>query len=145
MSTASTGEKKSADGGVPIWRLYLLRAVYLLIAVGLGSMIWPLIIHHDKPWDLVKGEEMSLLGALSALCLLGLHYPLQMLPLLLFEITWKLIWLILIAVPLALAYKIDADTMDNVFACLMVVIVIIVVPWDYVFDNYVKKAGDRWW
>ncbi|HUK86973.1 MAG TPA: hypothetical protein VLT85_04860, partial [Terriglobales bacterium] len=30
---------------VPTWRLYLLRALYLLIAVGQGSMQWPKLIH----------------------------------------------------------------------------------------------------
>jgi hypothetical protein len=38
---------------VSTFRLYLLRATYLLIFVGLGSEIWPGIIHHAKAWDLM--------------------------------------------------------------------------------------------
>jgi hypothetical protein len=26
---------------VPTWRLYLLRAMYLLVVVGLGTLVWP--------------------------------------------------------------------------------------------------------
>ena len=34
---------------VATFRLYLMRAFYLLFAVGLGSHIWPAMIHHAKP------------------------------------------------------------------------------------------------
>ncbi len=130
---------------VSLLRLYLLRALYLLIAVGLGLDIWPQIIHHPVPWPFWHGVGCSLLAAVSALAILGLRYPLQMLPLLFFEIVWKVIWLTAIAVPLGLAHQIDADTMETVKACLMVVIVPIVIPWRYVLANYLKRPGDRWW
>ena len=127
-----------------LFRLYLLRAMYLLIAVGLGSEIWPLMFHH-RPWELMHGVACSLLAALSAIVVLGARYPVQMLPLLLFELLWKSIWLLAIALPLWLAHRIDADTADTVFACLMgVVLVPIVVPWPYVYVNYVRKPGDLW-
>jgi len=87
----------------------------------------------------------SLLAALSAIVVLGVRYPVQMLPLLLFELLWKSIWLLAIALPLWLAHQIDPDTADTVFACLTgVVLVPIVVPWPYVYANYVRKPGDRW-
>ena len=83
-------------------------------------------------------------GAVSALALLGLRYPLQMLPLLFFELVWKSIWLIVVALPLWSAHQpMDAKT-SAVLACLMGVIFPIVIPWRYVFSNYVMKRGDRW-
>ena len=85
---------------VSIFRLYLLRAVYLVIFVGLGFDIWPALIQHPLAWTLWHGVGCSLLAAMSLLVLLGLRYPLQMLPLLLFETVWKAIWLIVIAYPL---------------------------------------------
>lgn len=129
---------------VSTFRLYLMRALYLLILVGLGSEIWPLMFHH-RPWDLMHGVACSLLAALSALMGLGIRYPLKMLPLLLFELLWKAIWLVAIALPLWRAHQLDADTMETVKACLMgVVLVPIVIPWPYVLTNYVKKPEDRW-
>ena len=74
---------------VPLWRLYALRAAYLLLVVGLGIEIWPGIIRHEKPWELMYGVVQCVLAAVSLLALLGLRYPLQMLPLLFFEIVWK--------------------------------------------------------
>ena len=129
---------------VPVFRLYALRAGYLLLVVGLGPLIWPAMIHHARPWDLMQGVANSMLAAMSALAVLGIRYPLRMLPLLFFELLWKAIWLIAIALPLWSAHKIDANTADTVTACLMGVIFPVVIPWPYVFGNYVRKPADRW-
>lgn len=129
---------------VSVARLYALRATYLLIAVGMGSQVWPLMVHHAKPWDLMHGVANSMLAAMSALALLGLRYPLRMLPLLFFELTWKSTWLIAIAWPLWSAGRIDPDTAETVKACLMGVIFPLVIPWPYVWAKYVRTPGDRW-
>jgi len=39
----------------------------------------------------------------------------------------------------------DSDTWDTTFACLMSVIFLFVVPWDYAWRNFVAARGDRWW
>jgi hypothetical protein len=128
---------------VTLLRLYALRAVYLLIAVGQGAIQLPLLIHHG-PWSMMSGVAHALLAALALLSLLGLRYPLRMLPLLLFELLWKTIWLGAVALPLWLAHQVDADTADTIWACLPVIIVPIVLPWSYLVANYVTKPGDRW-
>jgi len=126
-------------------RLYLMRGLYLLIAVGLGSMIWPGIIHHAKPWTHMQGVANALLAALSALALVGVRYPLQMLPLLLFELLWKTIWVLAVGLPLYSTNQLDANTAETMKACLMgVVLCPLVIPWRYVVANYFKKPGDRW-
>lgn len=130
---------------VSTFRLYLMRATYLLMLVGLGFTIWPGVIHHAKPVELMDGVVSSLLAAVSVLAAMGIRYPLQMLPLLLFELVWKSIWLVAFALPLWSANQIDAGTRETVVDCLMgIVIFPIAIPWPYVFANYVKKAGDRW-
>jgi hypothetical protein len=129
---------------VSLWRLYALRATYLLIAVGLGLTIWPDILHHDKPWELMEGVVNSMLGAMAVLALLGLRYPLQMLPLLMFELVWKSIWLLVVALPAWSAGQMDAGISATAFACLMGVIFPIVIPWRYVAATYLTKRGDRW-
>ncbi len=126
-------------------RLYLMRATYLLIVVGLGTTIWPGIIQRAIGGDPTSGATPSLLAAVSVLAALGIRYPLQMLPVLLFELIWKSIWLIAVALPLWSAQQLDANTMETVYACLMGwVIFPLVIPWPYVIANYVKKKGDRW-
>lgn len=130
---------------VSTFRLYLLRAMYLLIVVGLGLMIWPRIIHHTTAWALKNGDTASLLAGVSVLAIVGIRYPLKMLPLLLFELTWKTIWMVAIALPLWSAHQIDANTLESIKACGMGVILLpLVIPWPYVFATYVKGRGDRW-
>jgi hypothetical protein len=127
------------------FRLYLLRAYYLLLAVGLGLMIWPRLISHTTAWALKNGDTFGLLSGVQLLAILGLRYPLRMLPLLLFELTWKSIWLLTIAVPLWRANEIDPGTAESIKACGMgVIISLVAIPWDYVAAKFVREAGDRW-
>jgi hypothetical protein len=125
-------------------RLYALRAAYLLLAVGLGVYIWPVVIHHTSELAIRKGAQLSLLAGLGAMAALGIRYPVRMLPLLLFELVWKAIYLLAFALPLWSAHQVTAAAAEDIQACLMVVIFIPIIPWRYVFAHYVLKHGDRW-
>ena len=129
---------------VSTFRLYLLRFAYLLLSVGLAFTIWPQIILHDTKWPLWYGVGCSLLAAVSVLAVLGIRYPLKMLPLLFFELTWKLIWLIAVGFPMWSAGQMNPETMETAQNCLMAVIFLFVIPWPYVFAHYIKSKGDRW-
>ena len=130
---------------VSLFRLYLLRATYLLIVVGLAFMVWPSILNHTKTWPLMNSVVCSLLAGVSILAAVGIRYPLQMLPVLLFELIWKAIWLISVALPLWFADAIDARTSSTVVDCLVGVILMpIAIPWRYVIANYLRRPGDRW-
>lgn len=88
---------------------------------------------------------MSFLGALTALALVGVRFPVRMMPLMLFELAWKLLWLLAVFLPLWLAHRVDADTADNLFPIFFgVVLVPLVLPWGYVWQHYVVAAADRW-
>src|SRR5580692_2728368 len=109
---------------LPLYRLYVLRAAYLVIGLAQGSRTWPAILHHPLPWDFWHGVGVSFLGALTLLCLLGVRYPVKMMPLLVFELTWKLIWVLAAWLPLYLGHALDADTarsFSGIFAGVVVV------------------------
>ncbi len=87
----------------------------------------------------------SMLGAFSLLALLGIRYPLQMLPLLFFEFLWKSLWGLVWGLPLWLDNELDPSTRQTLVACLMgIVPVPLVIPWRYVLNQYVKAPGDPW-
>lgn len=141
MDTPSNAEPLE----ISILRLYLLRAAYLFIAVGLAFMIWPGILNHSVDVPHMNGVVRSLLGAVSLLSVLGIRYPLQMLPVLLFELVWKLIWILSFGLPLWSANRLGPGTQETLIDCLFgIVLVLIVLPWRYVLTRYVKVPGDRW-
>ncbi len=129
---------------VSVLRLNLLRCLYLLVVVGLGIILWPNILFHAKPWTLSGGVVNCMLGAFSLLCLFGLRYPLQMLPMLLWELTWKTLWLSIHVLPLYRAGQLDAATEASAWECLVVVIFIFVLPWRYMARHYFGKASEAW-
>ena len=131
-----------AEDGVSLLRLYLLRAAYLLLIIGLGGLIVPQIVSLPIT---DRGVIAALLGGIWLLAFLGLRYPLQMLPLLLFELAWKLIWVLAYGLPAWSAGQLTPVTSEDLTNTLVGVILMpLVIPWPYVWRRYVKQPGTRW-
>lgn len=129
--------------GVSRVRLWVLRAMYAFIVVGLGLFVWPSYLAAVPDLPLFNSVALTMLGAFSILCLLGIRYPLQMLPVLLWELLWKSMWLVIIALPLWAEGRMDERTSQTVIDCLVgVILVPLAVPWPYVFENYVRKPAE---
>lgn len=126
---------------VSLFRLYLMRAVYLLNFVLMGLDVWPALLTHSGAWDLHEGAAYSLWAALSLLSVVGLKYPLQMLPLLLFQFTYKFVWLLLVEWPDGQSIK-SSDMMQAML--IGFVVELFIIPWAYVFRSYMLAKGDRW-
>ena len=129
------------------YRIYALRALYLLVVIGLGLSVWPDVFTAEKPFASLSSAQTvqtSMLGAFWLLCALGVRYPLQLLPILLWELLWKTIWLVTVPLPLYLNGNFDDKLMPNVIAIGMVVLVYLVLPWSYIWQHYVKKPGTPW-
>ncbi len=126
-------------------RLYVLRATYLFIAAGLGFVIGPGLIDSPANMEHMRGVVHALLGAVGLLALLGVRYPLRMLPLLFFELVWKAIWLLAIGLPLWSAGALDSATRATLSDCAFgVVLCVLVIPWGYAVRTYVRRPGDAW-
>src|SRR5690349_12028349 len=124
-------------------RLNLLRAMYLYMFVGLAVFKWPGILNPPPGLSNAGSVVGSVLGAISLLALLGVRYPLKMLPLLFFEFLWKALWVAGWGLPLALTQQLSPEAQQTLIACLMgVVLVPLVTPWGYVFKQYVQAPGD---
>jgi hypothetical protein len=126
---------------VSLFRLYLMRAVYLMNFVLMGLDVWPPLLTHSGAWGPTEGAAYSLWAALSLLSVVGLKYPLQMLPLLLFQVAYKIVWLLFVAWPNWESIK-SSDLMQVMFIGL--VIDLVIIPWAYVFRSYILAKGDRW-
>src|ERR1041385_636323 len=126
---------------VSMVRLYILRAMYAVLGLAEGTIQFQLFLHHPR-WTLNSGVAHSFLAALAALSLVGIFYPLRMLPLLVYELLWKSIWLLGIALPLWLGNQFDPDTRETFYESVGVVILIPFIPWGYMFRRDVNVRGD---
>lgn len=126
-----------------VFRVNLMRSGYLLMAVGLVLVKWPLLLQVAS-MPLIEGAELCILTAISLLAFLGLRYPIAMLPILVFEVLWKVIWFALVGVPLLLANTGGAPFEAFVFSMSFVIPIVLVSPWDYVWKRYVTTPGERW-
>ena len=138
------GHSSRAISEISLFRLYTLRASYLVLALGLGVYVWSSVINHTNEFAAARGVQVALLAGLGATAALGLRYPVKMLPLLLFELVWKAIYLIAFAAPLWAAHQINAAVAEDIEAVMMVLIFLPLIPWRYVYANYVLMRGDRW-
>ncbi len=126
---------------VSVLRLYLLRCMYLLNCLLVGSGVWISYIQRPKPWDPIPGVAFSFWAALAVLSALGIRYPLAMLPVIFMQLFYKVFWLLAVFLPLRSQGRATDLTAGFLIGVLLDVIVI---PWPYVFAHYVKKPGDRW-
>lgn len=120
-------------------RLVVLRSMYGFIVAGLAIFVWPGYLQGLPHSPHLNGIVMTMLAAFSLLCALGILYPLRMLPVLLWELLWKSMWLLLIALPRWMDGSMDALTSQTVIDCLIgVVLVPLALPWSYVAAHYFK-------
>jgi hypothetical protein len=146
MTSIATSASRPGTNGTEdeasLVRLYVLRATYLLLVVGLGATIVPPLINHAP---MARGVIPSLLGGVWLLAFIGLKYPLPMLPLLMFEFAWKTIWLLAFGLPQWSAGQVPPTFAEDFPSIAFGVILMpIVIPWGYVYRHYIRQPAARW-
>src|SRR5947207_13463203 len=76
-ATASLSDPAPLESEVSLSRLYVLRAMYLLLVIGGAILFLPQLIGHEPT---ARAVIPSMLGGLWVLACFGLRYPLQLLP-----------------------------------------------------------------
>ena len=133
---------KRGDHEVSLVRLYVIRAACLASVIALGFSNLPALIWPDP---IGRGMITGILGGLWVMALIGIRYPLTMVPIFLFELIWKTIWLLRFGLPQWLAGtgspRLGADLIEiGLFPFLFA----LVIPWGYVCRHYVRAPADRW-
>jgi len=128
-------------GEVSTLRLYVLRGMYLLNVLLVGSGFVTEFVHRQAPWDQLTGVAFSFWAALATLSAIGLRYPLAMLPLLFIQLLYKTFWLVVVYLPLRAAGR--PSDLAGGFA-LAIVLDLLVIPWPYAYSQYLRKPADRW-
>jgi hypothetical protein len=124
--------------GVRRISIYLLRLVYILMFFVLGKDTWTHLLTHKGTWEPDDAMAWCVWTAFATLAGFGIFRPLKMLPILLTEIFYKVLWLIIVAYPLWSAGTLassPAESMTSAF--LWVLLPIVAVPWGYVIRTYI--------
>jgi hypothetical protein len=129
---------------LPRWRLHLLRAFYVFMALGLALHVGPSLLQPGPHDGGAVTVVRAVLGALGLLALVGIWRPVQMLPVLVFELLWKLIWLGVFGLPLMLAGQADAAAQESFWACVLgVVLLPLVLPWAWMLGRLREPGRSR--
>lgn len=142
LAPATTAAVVSRDREVSLFRLYLLRANYLLWAVaGLFLALPPLIDHGATD----RGMIDSMFAGLWVMGVLGIRYPLQMLPIFLFEFAWKTVWLLAFGLPQWVSGPVTLRLREDLLGIGNGPILFgLIIPWGYVWRHYIGKPAERW-
>jgi hypothetical protein len=125
--------------GVPRINIYLLRLLFMLMFLFLGKDSWTHIFTFKGTWNPMDAMAWSIWASYSVLSIIGIINPLKMLPIVMLEILYKLIWLIIVAYPLWSSKRLTGSAAEDMtYAFLWVVLPIVVMPWRYVFRRYIS-------
>ena len=126
---------------VSILRLNLLRSIYAVNFVLVGSGVAVAFLQRREPWGPLVGVAYSFWAAFALLSALGLRYPLAMLPLIFIQLLYKTFWLLAVYFPLRAADR----SSDMALPFLIVIALdVLVIPWSYAFAHYAVRPGDLW-
>ena len=141
-ATAPALHAERRDDRLPAWRIWVLRGTYLLLIVGLGLMNLPELIGHEPT---ARGVIPSFLGALWLLAFIGLRYPVQMLPLLMFEFTWKAVWMLDYGLRQYFSGQQPETFAEDWKAIgIGVIVMIAVLPWTFIWRRYFRQPSEAW-
>ena len=125
--------------GVPKWRWYLMKAFYTFVFVAFGFQIWSTLATQTELWDPTEAVAYSFWAAYATLMGLGIRYPLKMLPLLLLQLFYKMVWLIIAYLPLKEAGALNETALELYKANgIGVILDILIIPWRYVYRTLLQ-------
>ncbi|MBI2730002.1 MAG: hypothetical protein HYX40_04500 [Sphingobacteriales bacterium] len=124
--------------GVRRINIYVMRVFFFLMFFFMGFSSWSHILTHKGSWEPTNAVAWCTWAAYSFLSLFGIYHTLRMLPIMLFMVFYKSLWLIVVAYPLWAANQLKgsaAEELTNIF--IWVLIPLAFIPWKYVFKKYI--------
>ena len=133
--------------GLSKFRISLLRFYYVLMIFVLGIDVWTAIFTHKDLWEPMTAVGYSLWATFAVLSVIGLIHPVKMIPIILLNITYKIIWLSIVAYPLWNLNQLEGSGAEGLTKSNFIgfIIDIVIIPWGYVFKNYIlvsKKSNN---
>lgn len=125
------------EGVRPI-NVFLLRVIYLLMCTLMARTAWSSLLGHQGAWEPYRAMADCVWAAYGTLALLGLLRPLRMLPVVVFMIFYKSLWLVVVALPLLRTGTLAGSPAEELsYIFLAAPVFALCVPWGYVVRQYV--------
>ncbi|MCW8092256.1 hypothetical protein [Alteromonas sp. ASW11-130] len=135
---------KAAAPPVALWETWGLRIIFAAMVIVLGSKQLNYILEGASEWTQWRGLGHSMLATLAVMAIGGVFRPLAFLPIMLYEIAWKLVWLSVVALPPWLAGQ-EIPAIVNAKASLIGIgVLIVLIPWRYVWWRYFVQPIEPW-
>ncbi|MEO9870676.1 hypothetical protein [Ekhidna sp.] len=120
-------------------RLYFMRGLFALNFLSLFFDNWNQILFPKEQLDVLTGVTISFWAAFSLLNLIGIRFPLKMIPVLLIQFIYKLAWIIGVYRPAYQNDVIDEYLQSFLWVCVAgVVLNLLIIPWKMVYNSYFK-------
>jgi len=124
--------------GVRPFNVWGLRLFYFLMLVFVAPGAWRVLLDHDGPWDPLHAVAWAVWATYPALAAFALLHPLRWLPLMVFTIGYKAVWLGFVALPLWQAGTMDGSNAQPIAESFLALpLLVLVVPWAYAWRTYV--------
>jgi len=137
LQTFFVSDPARHDGVRPV-HIACLRLIYLLMSGLMALTAWTTILEHQGDWEPYRAMAACVWAAYGTLSLFGLLHPLRMLPVVLFMIFYKTLWLAVVAYPLWQAGRLTGSTAEELtYIFLAAPAFALVIPWGYVLRRYV--------
>ena len=135
-----TRDAASQEGVHPL-HIMALRVMYLLMCGMMARTAWSSILGHEGVWEPYRAMANCVWAAYGTLSVLGLLQPLRMLPLVLFMIFYKVLWLAVVAYPLwRSGTSAGASTEELTQVFIAAPVFALCVPWGYVLQRFVMAS-----
>ena len=140
FSRAFRSDPLRHDGVRPV-NLWGLRVFYALMLLFVTPTAWQVLLTHEGPWQPLSAVAWAVWASYPVLAVFGLFQPLRWLPLLLFALAYKTVWMVFVAVPLWLAGTMEGSPAQPVAESFLAIPVLaLVIPWGYVWRTLVLGA-----
>ncbi|HAA21300.1 MAG TPA: hypothetical protein DCR93_10520 [Cytophagales bacterium] len=137
MALALTAQEETKS--VSKWRLYLLRGLYFLNFISLAFDNWSAVLFPQESLGVLGGVAISFWAGFSLLNLLGVRYPLKMLPVLMLQFLYKGAWIAGTFLPAYTAGTVDPGIQEFFWVCIAGIgLNLIILPWGYLYRDWVR-------
>ena len=125
---------------VPIWRQNLMRGLFFLNFISLAFDNWSTLLFPQEQLDVLPGVAISFWAGFSLLNLIGIRFPLKMIPILLLQLLYKSAWAMGVYMPASQAGALHEGLSEFFYICLAgIALNLLILPWGYVYREYLQK------